>query len=308
MPDVLVVGPQAQQFRSLLDPMHLPGLNARYCENFDAASVLAAETEVIFGPPAMVAGLLDQCRSLRWVQSTWAGVRPLVDQPLRNFHVTGVKGIFGELMSEYVLAWLLGIERRVTERAIARSWDPRPDATVSGRRLGILGTGSIGRQVAATCRVLGMRVVGLNTSGESVEGFDRCYSVKERLVFAQDLDYLVSVLPDTPQTSGLIDAPLLACLHRGAIVINAGRANAVVTQDLIAALRAEKLRAAVLDVMSVEPLIDTDALWREPNLYITSHTAAPTLAERVASVFADNFRAYVENRPLTGLVDLGRGY
>ena len=308
MPNVLVVGPQADEFRSLLEPMGLPGFNARYCEHTDAASAHAGDIEIIFGPPAMVAGLIDHCANLRWVQSTWAGVRPLVEQPRRNFQLTGVKGIFGELMSEYVLAWLLGVERKVMERAAATSWNPRPDATLSGRRIGILGTGSIGRHVAASCRVFGLQVVGLNTSGEPAAGFDRCYALKERLEFAKDLHYLVSLLPDTPQTTGIIDASLLQCLCHDAIVINGGRANAVVNQDLICALRAGQLRAAILDVLPVEPLHDGDPLWGEPNLYITSHTAAPTLARRVAAVFADNYTAYVESRPLAGIVDFKRGY
>jgi phosphoglycerate dehydrogenase-like enzyme len=174
--------------------------------------------------------------------------------------------------------------------------------------VGILGTGSIGRDVAAACGVLGMQVVGLNTSGESVEGFHRCYSLSERLEFAQGLDYLVSVLPDTEQTNDVIDAELLACLRNDAIIINAGRANAIVMPDLLAALRAGKLRAAVLDVLPFEPLADVDPLWEEPNLYITSHTAAPTLAQRVVDVFASNYRAYIEGEPLEGVVDFSRGY
>ncbi|MEP0203255.1 MAG: D-2-hydroxyacid dehydrogenase [Halioglobus sp.] len=308
MPEVLVLGPQSDQFRSLLEPRGLPGFNARYCEHAEPAAALAGDIEVIFGPPAMVAGLIDQCSHLRWVQSTWAGVRPLVEQPNRDFQLTGVKGIFGELMSEYVLAWLLGIERKVIERAAATSWDPRPDNTLSGRRIGILGTGSIGQQVATSCRMFGLHVVGLNTSGESVPGFDHCYALHERLAFAQDLHYLVSLLPDTPKTSNIVDASLLQCLRRGAVVINAGRANAIVSQDLIAALRAGQLRGAILDVLPAEPPEDSNPLWREPNLYITSHTAAPTLAERVADVFAENYVAFIESRPLAGRVDFSRGY
>ena len=308
MPEVLVVGPQADQFRLLLEPLELPDFNARYCEHAESAAALVGDIDVVFGPPAMVAGLLEKCAHLRWVQSTWAGVRPLVEQPKRDFQLTSVKGIFGELMSEYVLAWLLGMERKVIERAAATSWDPRPDATLKGRRIGILGTGSIGRQVAASCRVFGLHVVGLNTSGEAVPGFDQCYALQQRLEFAQDLHYLVSLLPETPKTNDIVDAVLLRRLCRDAVVINAGRANAIVNGDLVAALRAGHLRAAILDVLPAEPLKDSDPLWREPNLYITSHTAAPTLAGRVADVFAENYRAFVEGRPLAGTVDFGRGY
>ena len=93
-----------------------------------------------------------------------------------------------------------------------------------------------------------------------------------------------------------------------AIFINAGRAGSVVEDDLLAALAAGQLRAAVLDVTPVEPLPADDRLWSVENLYLTSHTAAPSTPEALAEVFCHNYRRYLAGEPLQHQVDFERGY
>ena len=142
-----------------------------------------------------------------------------------------------------------------------------------------------------------------------MEGFTACYPSTDRVAFAEGLDYLVSVLPQTAQTDNLMDHELLMRLNPHAIVINAGRGNAVVESDLITALNAGHLRAAVLDVFREEPLPPDDPLWSTPGVHIiTSHTAGPTPDEAVAEVFGRNLKRYVAGEPLTDAVRAGRGY
>ncbi|MBR9796759.1 MAG: D-2-hydroxyacid dehydrogenase, partial [Gammaproteobacteria bacterium] len=116
------------------------------------------------------------------------------------------------------------------------------------------------------------------------------------------------VLPQTAQTDNLIDQEVLIRLNPRAIVINAGRGNAVVEAHLIASLTAGRLRAAVLDVFREEPLPPDDPLWSTPGVHITSHTAGPTPDEAVAEVFESNFERYIAGQPLTDAVRAGRGY
>ena len=151
-------------------------------------------------------------------------------------------------------------------------------------------------------------MIGLNSDGRAVDGFAACYPSTDRLAFAEGLDYLVSVLPQTSQTDNLIDHEVLMRLNPGTIVINAGRGNAVVEADLIASLNAGHLRAAVLDVFRVEPLPPDDPLWSTRGVHITSHTAGPTPDEAVAEVFERNLKLYLAGEPLTDAVRVGRGY
>ena len=171
-----------------------------------------------------------------------------------------------------------------------------------------MGTGGIGTAIALAAKHFVLVVIGFNSGGRAVKGFTACYRSADRLAFAEGLDYLVSVLPQTEQTDNLIDNESLMRLNPGAIVINAGRDNAVVEADLIAALNAGHLRAAVLDVFRVEPLSPDDPLWSTPGVHITSHTAGRTPDETVAEVFAHNLKRHIAGEPLTDAVRAGRGY
>ncbi len=305
MPRVAVVGEDRERMASLLQARDLPDLQVVIAR---ADGKTVRDAEILLGSPATLVRCLDTATRVRWVQSTWAGVAPLVAHPRRDYVLTGVKGIFGQAMTEYVLGWLLALERRIVDRARQRHWDDRIEPGLANRRLGIMGTGSIGHAVARGAAALGLSVNGLNSDGHSVDGFSACYPVRDRLQFARGLDYLVALLPDTPDTHNLVDRDLLRSLGAGAIFMNAGRAGTVVEDDLLVALAAGQLRAAVLDVTPVEPLPADDRLWSVENLYLTSHTAAPSTPEALAEVFCHNYRRYLAGEPLQHQVEFERGY
>jgi len=272
------------------------------------AEVDTSLVEVLVGAPPDLAVIIPRCPQLRWVQSTWAGIDAIAHFASETLQITPLKGVFGPAMTEYVMGWLLAIERDVINRASHTHWMPTLEPRIIGKRLGIMGTGGIGTAIAVTAKSYGLEVVGFNSDGRAVEGFTACYRSADRLAFAEGLDYLVSVLPQTSQTDNLIDHELLMRLNPHAIVINAGRGNAVVEADLIASLNAGHLKAAVLDVFREEPLPADDPLWSTPGVYITSHTAGPTPDEAVAEVFERNLKRYIAGEPLTDAVRAGRGY
>ena len=272
------------------------------------AEIETSAVEVLVGAPADLAALIPRCPQLRWVQSTWAGIDAIAHFASETLQITPLKGVFGPAMSEYAMGWLLAIERDVISRASHTQWTPSLEPRIKGKRLGIMGTGGIGTAIAAVAKPFGLEAIGLNSDGRVVDGFTACYRSADRLAFAEGLDYLVSVLPQTAQTDNLIDREVLMRLNPGAIVINAGRGNAVVEADLIKALNAGHLRAAVLDVFREEPLPPDDPLWSTPGVHVTSHTAGPTPDEAVAEVFGRNLKRYIAGEALTDAVRAGRGY
>ena len=272
------------------------------------AEVDTSLVEVLVGAPPDLAVIIPRCPQLRWVQSTWAGIDAIAHFASETLQITPLKGVFGPAMTEYVMGWLLAIERDVINRASHTHWMPTLEPRIIGKRLGIMGTGGIGTAIAVTAKSYGLEVVGFNSDGRAVEGFTACYRSADRLAFTEGLDYLVSVLPQTSQTDNLIDHKVLTRLNPRAIVINAGRGNAVVEADLIASLAAGHLKAAVLDVFREEPLPPDDPLWSTPGVHITSHTAGPTPDEAVAEVFERNLKRYIAGEALTDAVRAGRGY
>ena len=272
------------------------------------AEIETSAVEIVVGAPPDLAAIIPRCPQLRWVQSTWAGIDAIAHFASETLQITPLKGVFGPAMTEYVMGWLLAIERDVISRASHAHWVPAVEPRITGKRMGIMGTGGIGTAIALAAKSFGLEVIGLNSDGRAVEGFTACYPSADRLAFAEGLDYLVSVLPQTAQTDNLIDHDVLMRLNPGAIVINAGRGNALVEADLIASLNAGHLRAAVLDVFREEPLPPDDPLWSTPGVHITSHTAGPTPDEAVAEVFERNLKRYIAGEPLTDAVLAGRGY
>jgi len=272
------------------------------------AGIETSAVEVMVGAPPDLAALIPRCPQLRWVQSTWAGIDAIAHFASEALQITPLKGVFGPAMAEYVMGWLLAIERNVISRASHTQWTPSLEPRITGKRMGIMGTGGIGRAIALAARPFGLEVIGLNSDGRAADGFTGCYRSADRLAFAEGLDYLVSVLPQTAQTDNLIDHELLMRLSPHAIVINAGRGNAVVEADLIKAFNAGHLRAAVLDVFREEPLPPNDPLWSTPGVYITSHTAGPTPDEAIGEVFERNLKRYIAGEPLADAVLVGRGY
>ena len=299
---LLVVSQHAEAFSLLLHAAALPNLEIRAATKPEQALAHCDSAQLLFGAPDMLVPLLDHCPQLQWVQSSWAGIRPLIDAPRRDYRLTGVRDIFGKTMAEYILAWILAFRRNVLARANAKHWDDSPDGSVQGQIIGIAGTGSIGVEVARFCQGFGMQTRGLNTAGSATENFDSCYDGGSITAFANNLDYLVALLPDTPVTDGMINHRVFDALKPGAVLINAGRGNSLNYPALSRALQQGQLGRAVLDVFPEEPLPQSDPLWHMENVYITSHTAA------IVDIFCQNYRRFQAGDTLFHEIDFDQGY
>lgn len=272
----------------------------------------AAACQVILGAPDRVASLLDHAPQLQWVQSTWAGVDQLLRPGLRRDYVlTSAKGVFGDLMAEYVICYLLVHERRVAQRwesQRARRWDQTPPGRLCGKTLCILGLGDIGSSIGSRCRALGVRVIGVNRSGDRAVSADEVVAIHELPNVLGRSDYVVSVLPETPATLGVFDAATFSRFKAGAFFINIGRGSAVDEGALVAAVSSGQVSGAALDVFETEPLPPENALWDTPGIWVTAHTAAPSFAGPVAALFRRNLTRFLEGRTLDHVVSFTRGY
>jgi phosphoglycerate dehydrogenase-like enzyme len=312
MPHLLILSRQAQDYANLLTTADLPDLKIVTATDSTTAIEQGSNCDIVFGEPNLIAQTITHLPALRWVQATWAGVEPLLDPNLRrNYTLTNARGVFGELMSEYVFSYLLAYERRLLQRYASQQlghWDKTPPGQLKGKCLGLLGVGSIGSEIARTAKHFGLRVKGYTRSSESSPAVDAYYHGHQLLEFVEGLDYLVSVLPNTADTRQIVDAQLLNALPRGAVFVNVGRGSAVVEADLIAALASGHLANAVLDVFVEEPLPSTHPFWRTPNLLITSHTSALTIPADMVKVFIENYRRYRHGEELLYRVDFAQGY
>ncbi|MBK6794424.1 MAG: D-2-hydroxyacid dehydrogenase [Anaerolineales bacterium] len=304
MPHILLLSSDAEVYRSILESANLPDLIIEK-EPTQAC-------EIIFGAPSSIRKVLNDLPNVHWVQSMWAGVEPLLEPSLRkNYILTNARGVFGQLMSEYILGYLLAHERQIFQlRQMQKEkvWFDFDTGTLRGKTLGLLGVGSIGAEVARTAKFFGMNVRGYTKESEASSEVDKYYHGNDLLEFARGLDYLVSILPNTAETKKIVDGKVLGVLPPHALFINVGRGSAVDEPALLAALGQHKIAGAILDVFEQEPLPEDHPFWEAPNLTMTFHTSAPSLPEDIARVFIENYQLYVEGKPLKYVVDFERGY
>jgi phosphoglycerate dehydrogenase-like enzyme len=274
-----------------------------------ASQVVPPAAEILLADPGLVVGRLHSVVGLRWVQSTWAGVNSLLpDGVPPGVMLTKAVGIFGPQMAEFVFGHLLAFTQHVIDRAADRQWDPVVPDRVAGSTVGIVGTGSIGAHLAAVAACFGMRAVGFNRSGASVDGFERVEPAFRLPELAPDIDHLVGVLPATAETAGLIGSDVLERIGPGATFVNVGRGATVDLGAVRSALETGRLAWAVLDVTDPEPLPPGHPLWRHERCVITSHTAAVSRPSDIVGLFEENLARFRRGETLLGQVDLGRGY
>ncbi|WP_060480566.1 MULTISPECIES: D-2-hydroxyacid dehydrogenase [Pseudomonas] len=272
----------------------------------------APDCPVWLGQPDLLASLLRQGHKPQWVQSTWAGITPLLAEGLpRDYRLSRAVGIFGQVMAEYMLTYMLGHEREVLSRLVSqveRRWDDRPGRTLEGRKALIVGTGDIGQRVAEFLVPFGVSLYGIASSAREQAPFVEVAGLADLPRMVGEVDYVLNLLPDTPATHDLYDAALLRCFKPTALFINAGRGAAVVDADLVEALKQGHLAGAVIDVCRQEPLPQRHPFWTAWGLLLTGHSSAPTSPAAMVRLFADNLQAYAQGQALRGEVDFARGY
>lgn len=306
--NILVLAPDASEYIPWLEPLPV---RVQVAENAAQASKAGGHQQVILGQPDLVAEIITEVRGLRWVQSTWAGVTPLINASRRDYLLTGVKEVFGPEMAEYVLGYLLAWELKMLQRVdhqANRSWWPASSGTLKDKTVCMLGTGSIGRHVGQKLRPFGVRLLGCNRSGQAVEPFEQVFAQHQLADFLRQADYLVCVLPDTAETRGMMSKEALAILPPRARIINVGRGTLFDELALAAALQSGRIAGAALDVFEQEPLPPDSPLWRARNTLITAHMAARSRPREIAAVFVENYRRFVEGDPLLHRIGFERGY
>jgi phosphoglycerate dehydrogenase-like enzyme len=312
MPRLLVLSKQSDEYQRLIEAGGLPDLECVSCSDPAAALLPGRDCDIVFGDAGLIRHVIGALPGVRWVQTTSAGVEPLLDPQLRrDYMLTNVYDVFGPSMTEYVFAYLLLHERRIFERRRSQTehrWKHDDSGGLRGRTIGLLGVGSIGAEIARTAKHFGMNVRGYTRSSESSRSVDAYFHGPHLLDFARGLDYLVSVLPNTPGTRRIVDAGLLGALPAHAVLVNIGRGAAVDEAALIRALKAERLALAVLDVFEQEPLPREHPFWDTPNLLMTFHTSAWHAPADMVRPFFDNYKRFVRGEELQHRVDFERGY
>ena len=262
--------------------------------------------------------LLASLTNLQVLFSLGAGVDHIFDLPALP-EVPIARIVDADLtarMSEYVAWQVLHHHRQGFAHARLQAehhWQELKQPAAGEVTVGIMGLGVLGRDAAAVLLRLGFHVIGWSRTEKTVDGVVTYHGKTGLDVFLGQSDILVSLLPLTPATTGLINHSLISRLKRdgplgGPVLINAGRGGGQVDADIAAALADGTLAGASLDVFEEEPLPPESPLWGLTNLAITPHVAAVSSPKALARNIIDQIAAFESGQPLQNLVDPARGY
>jgi len=288
----------------------------------DASS--AIETSDVALASRLSQAMIERAPKLRWIHSTAAAVAnllPLRECAARGITVTNSRGIQAVPIAEHVMGGLLVLARRLNamlDGQRERRWiqneltqDPWP-WSLKGRRMTILGLGTIGQEVARRAHAFGMRITGVRRRlDQPVPPFvDNVIGPDQLHEGLRDCDVLVISAPFVAGTDSLIRADEIAMLNLGAIIVNVARGRIIEEHALIAGLQNGRLGGAVLDVFEREPLDPSSPLWSLPNVLVSPHSAGVRIDhwEEVIDLFSENLRRFRRGAPLMNMVNCEAGY
>lgn len=257
-----------------------------------------------------------ESKNLKWIHGLSAGVEgvtfsPLADKP--GLRLTNSKGIHGIPISEHVLGFMLYQARgfgRIKAHQNAKEWARFVPNELYGHTLTILGMGSIASAVAKRAKAFGMTVLGVKRTVTPLENVDEVLPESRMDEAIARADYLVMLLPATPETKGTMNRERFAMMKDGAFFVNVGRGVTVDTDALVDALKSGKLSGAALDALDPEPLPADHPLWEMDNVFLSPHMSAetPRYMERAFHVFADNVPYFLQGETMPTEIDLKKKY
>ncbi len=283
------------------------------CKNEEEIDKYIGEADIIFSGSTFPVNFLRKAKKLKWVQSMSAGVENFTSSGLieSNIILTKVKGVFGPIMSEYVIGHIFAITQNIKniyENKRNKIWKPFVVDSIRNATIGIMGLGSVGAYIAYRLHLLEVNVIAIDEQEKRLPYIDQEYLIDDLYDFLVKPDFLIITLPLTNKTRNLIGENEFNIMKKNIYIFNISRSGIVQTEALIKALKSKNISGAVLDVFDKEPLPKDHELWTLDNVTITPHISGPSLPEDMVKVFLDNLVRFEKNKKLKGIVDLKKEY
>jgi phosphoglycerate dehydrogenase-like enzyme len=295
---------------------------------------ILSRTEVLY--TNRVIPLPELAPNLRWIQFHWAGIDHALDAPLLkvpDLTATHLSGASSSQMAEFAVTMILALGHHLPDLGNlqrhsewpAERWERFSPVELRDSTVGIVGYGSIGRQLARLLQTFGAKVLATKRdamhpedAGYTPEGLGdpngdyvhRLYPPQAIESMVKECDFVVVTVPLTPQTRNLLGAPELAALKPTAYLVDIGRGGVIDQNALLTALREHKIAGAALDVFPEEPLPADNPLWKLPNVILSPHIAGYSNAydKRAIALFSENLTRYLAGLPLYNQINLEKGY
>lgn len=259
-------------------------------------------------------GILKQFSNLKAINSLGAGVDHIfmdADLP-HDVPIARIKDPYmANDIVQYVIAYVLHYIKRLDHwqaKQEQKEWSKIPPFNYADKTIGVMGIGFLGNKAIIALNHLGLKVIGWSNSPKQIENVKIYVGKSEFNTFLSHADILICMLPLTKETKGILNSETFSHLPKGAYLINIGRGNHLVEDDLLKAIDQEQISGAVLDVFCQEPLPSDHLFWKNKFIKVTPHIASVTNTATVAPQIIENYRRILANKPLLNQVDVSKGY
>lgn len=259
---------------------------------------------------------ISSMKNLKWIQVSSIGVDQVPTKKVlkRDIVVTNNRGGYSIPIGEFVVMRILEIMKNTkyfNSIQTNKRWRLTTDVLeLYNKRVLILGTGTIGIEVAKRLKGFGVEIIGVNTNGKPVEFFDQTVSIRKLNDEVEKADILVLALPHTKDTDNILGEKILRSMKKDSSIINVSRGNLIDEVALVELLEEGYFRGVALDVFKEEPLSEESLLWELDRVYITPHNSwvSEKRNERRLELILQNLKRYVEKEELLNIVNIERGY
>ena len=260
---------------------------------------------------------LDMAEKLKWIQATTAGVDflPLSKITNKNIVITTARGVHKSHITEYVLSMMIMSARNLHTFILQKDkkniiWKIGNQDEISGKKLGILGLGSVGQELAKKANYLGMEVYGVKRKIDKFDFVKKVFTPDNMEWIFKNCDYIVNLLPNTKDTENIINKEYFDILKPNCTMINVGRGSTVNEDDLYVALKNKQFKLYISDVFAKEPLPNNSPLMELDNIIITPHIAGPVnnYSKKLYEVVKPNIEAFISGKELSNKYDIQKGY
>jgi phosphoglycerate dehydrogenase-like enzyme len=300
---VLILFHDAEQIYDYLAPQ-FPKLQFHAVHHAKDAEHVVPELEVIIAlghhiPNSMIAA----AKKLRWIQALTTGTDSLTAPGVLPPHVllTSTRGVHGPQMSELAFLNMIALQRnfrKMLRNQAGATWEQWNQPILEGKTIVIVGLGILAEHLAERCKLFGMTTIGVSGGRDSAPHFDEVHPRSALAKVAARADFLMLLVPHSPETHHLINREVIAAMKPSAFLINLARGGVLDEAALIESLQAGKIAGAGLDIFSKQPLPPDSPLWTMPNVIITPNIGGRSdqFVRQTMSVVAPNLQAYTEGR------------
>lgn len=307
---ILTVIPMTQQQKERLEHV-AKGAEFIYTNTAGVTQEQVQSANIILGN--VPAKMIQESKNLEWIHLNSAGFDDYTAEGIlrKETILTNSGGAYGKAVSEHMFAMLLAMQKKLhlyRDNQKKHLWNDEGEVTsITDFTIVVLGAGDIGRHFAQMAHALGAYVIGVKrTPGTCPECMDEMRLMEDLKELLPKADALVSFLPSTEETRGLMDKEMFALMKKGSFFVNGGRGDLVCTEDLCDALEAGHLAGAAMDVTSPEPLPEDHRIWDIPNAFVTPHISGyyhlPETLRNVVSICTENVRRYANGEELRNVI------